>query len=213
MAVLKSKSAFLIHSPTRSLICSSGGLINNPAIFVRRVRDTTDNVFRRFKVLRRDDFNVNREVDIGVAYEPVVSAAVRVEELSRVAIGCILPARHALAKRATIRVRDLVPYAVVTYLPQALLRPYINRALSEKMADLRISVQTGTSATAITLAMHGAGIALIETALFAARPVPGFVMRPIEPRIELKSLLLRPRQAAASRVLDDFTAHLKATFP
>lgn len=154
---------------------------------------------------------INREVDLGVVYEPVVSPAVETEEIMRAAIGCIMPSRHALAKRATIRVRDLAPYPVVTYLPQALLRPYIDRVLSQKPSTIRIAVETGTSATAIMLAVHGAGIALVETALFTARPVPGFVMRPVEPKIELKSLLLRPHQAASSRVLEHFITHLRAT--
>jgi DNA-binding transcriptional LysR family regulator len=153
---------------------------------------------------------INREVDLGVVYEPVVGSAVDTEEIMRAAIGCIMPARHPLAKRATIRVRDLAPYPVVTYLPQALLRPHIDRALSQKASSIRIVVETGTSATAIMLAVHGAGIALVETALFAARPVPGFVMRPVEPKIELKGLLLRPREAAASRVLEHFIEHLRA---
>ena len=52
---------------------------------------------------------VNREVDLGVSYEPVVSASVDMQPLMRAAIGCIMPARHPLAKRATIRVRDLEP--------------------------------------------------------------------------------------------------------
>lgn len=156
---------------------------------------------------------INREADLGVVYEPVVSAAVQVEELSRAAIGCILPARHRLARQRAIRVADLAPYPVITYLPQALLRPYIDRVLSGRTAALDISVQTGTSATAIMLAVHGAGIALVETALFTARPIAGFVMRPIEPRVQLKILLLHPRRAAASPVLADFTAHLRATFP
>jgi DNA-binding transcriptional LysR family regulator len=87
---------------------------------------------------------INREVDMGVVYEPVVSSAVTTEEVMRAAIGCIMPARHALAKRATIRVRDLAPYPVVTYLPQALLRPYIDRVLSEKASPITVSVETGT---------------------------------------------------------------------
>lgn len=156
---------------------------------------------------------INREIDLGVVYEPVVSSAVHVEPLSRAAIGCLLPARHPLARRGAIRVADLAPYPVITYLPQALLRPYIDRALSEKKPALNISVQTGASSTAIMLAVHGAGIALVETALFSARPIAGFVMRPIEPRVELKILLLRPLQGAGSRVLKDFIAHLRATFP
>ena len=156
---------------------------------------------------------INREVDLGVVYEPVVSSAVAVEEMSRASIGCILPARHALARRKTIRIADLDGHPVITYLPQALLRPYIDRALSGRPAALDIAVQTGTSATAIMLAVHGAGIALVETALFSARPIPGFVARPIEPKVELKILLLQPRQAPASRVLVDFVKHLRATFP
>jgi DNA-binding transcriptional LysR family regulator len=154
---------------------------------------------------------ITREVDVGLVYEPVVSAAVRVEEIMRAAIGVILPNRHALARRHSVRIADLVPYPVITYLPQALLRPTIDKALAEKPAPLRIAVETGTSATAIMLACNGAGIALVETALFSARPVNGFCMRPIEPRIELKGLLLRPRDAAPSRVLEDFVALLRAT--
>jgi hypothetical protein len=42
--------------------------------------------------------------------------------------------------------------------------------------------------------------------------VAGLVVRPLEPRIRLKSLLLRPRQGVGSRVLDDFTAHMRSTF-
>lgn len=156
---------------------------------------------------------INREIDLGVVYEPVVSSAVQVEELSRAAIGCIVPARHPLARRASIRVNDLAPYPVITYLPQALLRPYIDRALSGTKSALNIAVQTGTSATAIMLAVHGAGVALVETALFAARPIAGFVARPIEPKVQLRILLLRPRQAAGSRALEDFITHLRVVFP
>ena len=156
---------------------------------------------------------INREADLAVVYEPVVSSAVRVERLSRAAIGCIMPARHPLAKRAAVRVGDLAPYRIITYLPQALLRPYIDRALSGAKAELDFSVQTGASATAIMLAVHGAGVAVVETALFLARPIAGFVMRPIEPRIELQVLLLRPRQAATAPATEAFIEHLRRQFP
>jgi DNA-binding transcriptional LysR family regulator len=154
---------------------------------------------------------ISREVDLGIVYEPVLSGAVSTEEIKRSSIGCVMPARHPLARRRSIRARDLAPYPVVTYLPQALLRPLIDRFLADRAAPIRIAVETGTSATAIMLAAHGAGIALIETELFSARPVRGFVMRPVEPRIELSSLLLRSRDAAASRVLQQFVAHLRTT--
>ena len=156
---------------------------------------------------------ISREIDLGVVYEPVVSAAVHVEALSHGTIGCVLPARHALARRASIRPADLRGHPVITYLPQALLRPYIDRALADRQTGLDIVARTGTAATAIMLAAQGAGIALVETTLFSARPIPGFVMRPLSPAVRLRILLLRPRHGAASRVLAEFTAHLKSTFP
>ena len=64
-----------------------------------------------------------------------------------------------------------------------------------------------------SLRRYANSAALVETTLFSARPIPGFVMRPLEPRVNLKILLLRPRHAQASRVLADFTDHLGATFP
>lgn len=156
---------------------------------------------------------INREIDLGVVYEPVVSSAVQVEQLSLGTIGCILPARHPLARRRAVRVADLESHPVITYLPQALLRPYIDRAISGRRATLNVTAETSTAATAITLAAQGAGIALVETTLFSARPIAGFVMRPLEPRVQLRILLLRPRQGSASRVLAAFEDHLRATFP
>lgn len=156
---------------------------------------------------------IRREADIGVVYEPIVSSAVDVAELSRAQIGCILPARHRLARKRSLSIADLSPYPVITYLPQALLRTYIDRALSDSKMALNVVAETGTSATAIMLAVHGTGIALVETALFLARPIPGFVSRPLHPRIELKVLLLEPRVATPSQALTDFIAHLGRAFP
>lgn len=156
---------------------------------------------------------ISREVDLGVVYGPAISSAVKIEELGCATIACMLPARHRLARRAVLRTEDLKSERIVTYLPQALLRPYINQILEEAAQPLEISVETGTSATAIHLSMHGAGIALIESALFSAFPVPGFVLRPLEPRIRLASLLLRPRRSSVSRVANDFACALRKTFP
>jgi DNA-binding transcriptional LysR family regulator len=155
---------------------------------------------------------ISGEADLGVVYEPVVSAAVQVEEIARARIGCVLPARHRLARRAAVSSNDLAGERVITYLPQALLRPYIDRVLGAGDASLTLQVLTGNSSTAIALAIEGAGIALVESALFLARPHRGFVLRPLTPATELKVLLLRPRPAARSRLIDDFLHQLRATF-
>lgn len=155
---------------------------------------------------------VSREVDLGVVYGPVTGSAVRAEVLGQATIACMVPSRHRLARRQVLRIQDLKGEAIVTYLPQAILRPYIDRIMADAASPLQVSVETGTSSTAIRLAVHGAGIALIESALFSARPVPGFVLRPLEHHVVLDSLLLRPRRGSVSRVANDFAIALRETF-
>jgi len=152
---------------------------------------------------------VNREVDLGVAYEPVVSPMIDTAVLMRTRVACVLPADHPLTRQADVALADLVPYPVITYLPQALLRPYVDRALSEAGVALNISAEVGLSITGIMLAFHGAGIALVEPDLLSAMPLPGLVSRPLRPNIEVKSLLLWNRSAAPSRLQQAFAAHLR----
>jgi DNA-binding transcriptional LysR family regulator len=156
---------------------------------------------------------ISGEADIGVVYEPVISAAVQAEAIGRAHIGCLLPARHRLARKRAIAPDDLVNERIITYLPQALLRPYIDRCLAKGTTPLGIQVHTGHSSTAIALAIQGAGLALVESALFEARPYRGFVLRPMAPGVELKVLLLRHRSAVRSKVLDEFVRDLRTASP
>lgn len=151
-----------------------------------------------------------REVTLGIAYEPVVSAEVDTELLTVARIGCILRTDHPLASRQHIAVKDLKGYPLITYLPQALLRPYIDRALSQAKVVPDIRIQVGLSITGMALAYQGVGIALVETRLLDSLPLPGLVARPLVPAIELNTLLLTHKSAPKPAWQDSFVAHLRA---
>ncbi|SDV50249.1 LysR family transcriptional regulator [Chitinasiproducens palmae] len=153
------------------------------------------------------------EVDLGIAYRPVDNAALDIEPLAAGSIACVLPEDHPLAAQRVIALTDLANHPVVTYLPQTLLRPYIDRVCAEAGVKLRITVEIGLSVTGIMLAYHGAGIALVEPELLAALPLPGLVSRPLSPAIEPGSVMLRHRGRPGSLILDAFVAHLRATLP
>lgn len=151
---------------------------------------------------------VNREADIGVSYEPVISADVETHVLTSGSIACVMQDSHPLAALESVSPRDLLPYAVVTYLPQALLRPYVDKAMSDAGIALNISVEVGLSITGIMLAYNGAGVALVEPDLLRELRLPGLVSRPLTPRVEFKSLLILNRSAPRSRILLEFVDHL-----
>jgi DNA-binding transcriptional LysR family regulator len=154
---------------------------------------------------------INREVDLGVVYEPVLNSAISMNFIGTTVIGCLLPRRHRLAQRETLKISDLVNQQIISYLPQALLRPFVNRAMGDQPA-LSFAIEISTSSTAEALVRHGAGIGIIESSLFASRPTPGLVMIPLEPRIELRSLLLRPLNAPESQIVKEFIKELHKSF-
>jgi DNA-binding transcriptional LysR family regulator len=151
---------------------------------------------------------INREADIGVSYEPVISADVETRVLTSGSIACVMPDSHPLAAAESIDPRDLLPYTVITYLPQALLRPYVDKAMSDAGVALNIGVEVGLAITGIMLAYNGAGVALVEPDLLRELRLPGLVSRPLRPRVEFKSLLILNRSAPRSRIMLEFVDHL-----
>lgn len=151
---------------------------------------------------------INREVELGIAYEPVVSSEVETRVLMRAGIACVMRSDHPLARRKEVAVHDLERYSIITYLPQALFRRYVDRALSAAGIVPNITAQVGLSLTGIMLARYGAGIALVEPFLVASMGLPGLVARPLKPRIEVKTLLIRHKSAPHSKVMTEFVGHL-----
>ena len=151
---------------------------------------------------------VNREVELGIAYEPVVSSEVETKVLMRAGIACVMRSDHPLARRKEVAVRDLERHSIITYLPQALFRRYVDRALSAAGIVPNITAQVGLSLTGIMLARHGAGVALVEPFLVASMGLPGLVSRPLKPRIEVKTLLIRHKSAPHSKIMNEFVGHL-----
>jgi DNA-binding transcriptional LysR family regulator len=93
-------------------------------------------------------------------------------------------------------------------LPQALFRLYVDRALSAAGIVPNIIAQVSLSLTGIMLARHGAGIALVEPLLVASMGLPGIVTRPLKPRIDVKTLLIRHKTTPQSKIMAEFVSHL-----
>ena len=126
----------------------------------------------------------------------------------RAGIACGTQSDHRLVRRKELAVRDLEHYLIITYLPQAPFRRYVDRALSAAGIVPNITAQVGLSLTGIMLARHGAGLALVEPFLVASMGLAGLVARPLKPRIEVKTLMIRHRSAPQSKIMNEFVSRL-----
>jgi DNA-binding transcriptional LysR family regulator len=151
----------------------------------------------------------SREVELGIAYGPILNAEVETEELVRTTVACVMRDDHPLARQKEIHLADLAPYNIITYLPQAMLRGNVDRALEKAGILPNISVQVSLSLTGMIMAYHGAGIALVEPFLVRSLGLERLVARPLVPRIELKAYLVRAKSVPVSEIMKLFVAHLR----
>lgn len=150
----------------------------------------------------------NREAELGVAYGPLQHSEVLATPLWTADIGCVMREDHVLASQATVDIRQLAREPFITYMPQALLRPYVDQALRAAGIALEPTIQVGQAITGIALAHQGLGIALVETNLLSSLPLPGLVARALSNPIKLDILLLQHRHAARSYLHEQFIDHL-----
>lgn len=158
------------------------------------------------------DLVVSREADLGVVYGPVSNPEVETELLLRSSIACVVRQDHALARKRKVRIGDLRDHALITYLPQTILRNRVDEALVAAGIEPDLKVQVAISITGIMLAYYGAGVALVEPILIDTLGLSGMAARPLDPPIALETLLVRHRQTPPSRLADAFTGHLKDLF-
>jgi len=191
-----------------SFTIANGYLAKSVASFIAE-RPRTRVALESMSSARVIEHVVDREVELGVVYEPVANPEVETEVLLRSGISCVMREDHPLARRREIEVGELEGYPLITYLPQAPLRAPLSRVLDAAGVVPNITVQVSLSFTGVMMAYHGAGIALVEPYLLEAMPLPGLVARPLRPRVELKVLLIRCKAAPRSAIMDSFVLHLK----
>ncbi|MCD0502423.1 LysR family transcriptional regulator [Bordetella petrii] len=148
---------------------------------------------------------VNEQVDLGVAFSPGEHDGVQSLPMRHAELHCILPQTHPLAECESIAVDDLLPYPIITYVPQALLRHRLNAFLKR---PLNIQIEVATSMTGIVLAFHGAGVALVESSLLNALPIPGLTSRPLSPEIQVHSYVLWSALRPQTALSQTFVQHL-----
>lgn len=152
---------------------------------------------------------INREVELGITYGPVSNAGLQTEILLHSEIACVLRAEHPLAAKPVIELADLIPFPLISFAPQMIMRAAIDQAFQDAGLTPEIRIRVGLSFTAIMLAHAGAGVALTEPMLLERLPIPGLVCRPLHPRIPLEMLLVNAQGLPMSQAMKHFIACLR----
>lgn len=123
----------------------------------------------RFKidVCPRRDFGrrlVYGNYDIGVSSLPLPLGTMQAEVLARAALHVMLPARHPLAQRESLDLKDLLTVPYVALDEHTVVRQAVDRALARTGTILEAAHEVATSEVASQLVRDGMGFTFVDPA-------------------------------------------------
>jgi len=153
---------------------------------------------------------LNGDAELGIAFAPIDNPAIETEVLLRAPLTCVMRDDHPLAALDEIDIVDLAAYPLVSYLPQAMLRPVVEEILAAAKVTPDLSVQVNLSLLGMMIARRSRSVALVEPFLLNVIRLPNLVARKLRPVTPLTMVLVTQKATPPSRVMFHFIAHLKA---
>lgn len=154
------------------------------------------------------DLVASGQFDIGLAADEIDISGVDHRQFQSIRALCAIPAGHRLADKAVIVPGDLDGEAFIALSPEDRARARLTRALDEAGAKPRIIVETPYSITVCALVLEGVGIGIVNPNSIDGFPERGLILKPFEPEIYFKTLLVFRPDAQRSQIVKDFTAAL-----
>ena len=149
------------------------------------------------------------QCDIGLVRPRSGYTGVECESFLTVDAVCALPRRHALARKRTIAVSDLVGAPLIAGAPGA-FHQAIEESFARACIEPRFVPMARYTAARCGLVAEGLGLAIVDP--LPARELTGLpiVLRPFQPRLPIETMLIRPGERPPDSLAARFIDLLKA---
>jgi len=130
------------------------------------------------------------QFDIGLAADEVDLSGVDHQAFASVRAVCAIPAGHRLALQETITPQELHEEPFIALAPEDSARRRMNLVFEAAGSRPKVVIETPSSSTICALALEGVGVGLANPLAADGFVERGLVLRPFEPEVPFKSLLL-----------------------
>lgn len=149
------------------------------------------------------------QFDLGIVADEIDKTGLEVRPFARYRVALAIPAGHALAAREVIRPADLDGQNFIALAPEDTTRNEAEALMRAQGSRPRVVLETPYSTTICAMAAAGIGVGLVNP--LTAEPFldKGLVLRPFEPEVHFRTLMILPPNRPPSRILQDFIAALE----
>ncbi|TPJ57250.1 LysR substrate-binding domain-containing protein [Mesorhizobium sp. B2-7-1] len=155
------------------------------------------------------DLVASGQFDLGVVADEIDRTGVQVQEFARFRVAIALPEGHPLEVRKVIRPADLVDQPFIALAPEDTTRREAEQAFEAAGVTIRTVIETPYSTTICSMVAAGIGLGLVNPLTAEPYVGHGLTLRPFEPALHFRTLLITPPNRLPSRILEEFIRELK----
>ena len=153
------------------------------------------------------DMVATRAADCGIGKLPIDHADIRVRPLLSTETICVLPRRHPLLARKTIRPTDLAGEPLIMIGRAGIARIQLREAFRAANITPNVRLETNNVGLACALTGEGIGIAIVNELLARNSRWMGVEMRPFRPRIINQYGFMTSARVRETAVTEAFYQH------
>lgn len=155
------------------------------------------------------DLVATGQFDLGIVADEIDRTGVEVQEFASFRVAVAIPKGHGLEKRKVIRPDDLAGQPFIALAPEDTTRREAERVFEAAAVAPRTVIETPYSTTICAMVAAGIGIGLVNPLTAEPYVRHGLTLRPFEPALHFRTLLITPPNRIASRVLEGFVHELR----
>lgn len=155
------------------------------------------------------DMVATRQFDVALVELPLSRPSISIEPLEPVPLVAAIPAKHRLASKSHVSLKDLDGERMILLSQHSYLRYQIEEAFSQLSISANVVLETPTSPIACALVAAGVGITLVSQ--FAVEPFvgPDVVVRPIVEQLASRTAVIFPYPGKRLMLAETFAADLR----
>ena len=156
------------------------------------------------------DLVASGQFDVGLAADEIDLTGVDSRPFAQFRAAIALPAGHRLEEKATIRPSDLHGEPFIALSPEDTTRRAADEVFATENVLPKMVLETAYSTTICAMVQAGLGIGIVNPMTALPYVNHGLTLRPFEPSIYFKTLLLLPPNRQPSAIVADFVDELMA---
>ncbi|MFI3904500.1 LysR substrate-binding domain-containing protein [Ochrobactrum sp. S1502_03] len=154
------------------------------------------------------DLVASGQFDVGLAADEIDVTGVAHQLFLSPNTMIAMPVDHPLANRETIRPTDISGHPFVAYVAEDRARQRFEAILAGEGVKPNVVVETIYASTVCSLVAEGVGIGLVSPYVLGSLDRNKVVLKPFEPAVQIKSLLILPPAKPKSLLVRDFITAL-----